>query len=104
MKQLCTCFLWGCFLLGGYLAVAQQSQNTVDYQVTYNVTTGRYTAWVVPNYPTPNGNNPSNDELGGTAQFTIKVPLSFSITNVQDLTGSWEKNPIRLGPGNVDQT
>ncbi|GAB3713491.1 hypothetical protein GCM10027592_52770 [Spirosoma flavus] len=104
MKQLFTCLLWGCFLLGNYLALAQQSPNVVDYQVTYDVTTGRYTAWVVPNYATPNSYNPLNDELGGTAQFTIKVPASFSITNIQDVAGSWDKNPIRLGPGNPNQT
>ncbi|GAB3991970.1 hypothetical protein GCM10028807_23790 [Spirosoma daeguense] len=104
MKQLFTYMLWGCFLLGNYLAEAQQSSNKVDYEVTYDVTTGRYIAWVVPRYNTPNANNPGNDELGGTAQFTIKVPSSFSITNVQDLTGSWDKNPIRLGPGNPNQT
>ncbi len=104
MKKLFTCLLWGCFLLGSHLALAQPSTNTVDYQVTYNVATGRYIAWVVPNYTTPNANNTGNDELGGTAQFTIKVPASFSITNVQDLTGSWDKAPIRLGPGNPNQT
>ncbi|GAB3540816.1 Ig-like domain-containing protein [Spirosoma fluminis] len=103
MKQFFTCLLWGCFLLGGRLLLAQQSPNTVDYQLTYDVPTGRYIAWVVPNYATPNANNPGLDELGGTAQFTIRVPSSFSITSVQDLTGSWEKNPIRLGPGNPNQ-
>ncbi|WP_019987196.1 Ig-like domain-containing protein [Rudanella lutea] len=104
MKQFFTCLLVGCLLLGARLAMAQQSTNTVDYQVTYNVATGRYIAWVIPNYATPNANNPSNDELGGTAQFTIKVPSSFSITNIQDLTGSWDKTPLRLGPGNPNQT
>jgi hypothetical protein len=76
--------------------------------VTYNVTTGRYTAWVVPNYSTPNvapnANNTGNDEYGGTAQFTLKVPSSFSITNIQDLAGTWDKNSIRLGPGNPNQS
>ncbi|MFD2574541.1 Ig-like domain-containing protein [Spirosoma soli] len=104
MKQLFTCLFWGCLLLVGHLAAAQQSSNTVDYQVTYNVATGRYIAWVIPNYATPNANNTGNDELGGTAQFTIKVPSSFSITSIQDLTGSWDKNPTRLGPGNPGQT
>ncbi|MBD2705338.1 tandem-95 repeat protein [Spirosoma sp. BT702] len=106
MKQLSTCLILVYFLLGGYLARAQQSPNTVDYRITYDATRGRYIAYVVPNYSTPNSNsyNTGEDELGGTAQFTIKVPASFSITAVYDLNGSWDKQPIRLGPGNPNQT
>ena len=81
---------------------AQQATNTVNYQVTYDAATSRYIAWVVPNYGTPNLVNTTATEKGGTAQFTIKVPVSFSITSVQDITGNWDKNPIRLGPN--DQT
>jgi hypothetical protein len=104
MKHLLPHLYWIILLLGSHYSVAQQATLTVNYQLTYDVTTGRYIAWVVPNYSTPNALNTSSTEKGGTAQFTIKVPASFSITNVQDINGSWEKTPIRLGPGNPPQT
>jgi hypothetical protein len=82
------------------------STNRVDYQITYNAGTDRYTAWVVPAYNVPNTNNPSSlsFEYGGTAQFTIKSPASFSVSDIQDVNGTWEKAPLRLGPGNPGQT
>ncbi len=104
MKYFLTYPCWIILLVGcHHLAFGQQSTNTVNYQLTYNVTTGRYTAWVIPNYNTPNAINGATTEKGGTAQFTIKVPASFSITSVQDINGTWEKNPSRLGPGNAPQ-
>jgi hypothetical protein len=104
MKHLLPHLCWIILLLGSHYSVAQQATLTVNYQLTYDVATSRYIAWVVPNYSTPNALNTSSTEKGGTAQFTIKVPASFSITNVQDINGSWEKSPIRLGPGNPPQT
>ncbi len=95
--------MWVCLLLTGWASFAQQSTNVVDFLLTYDATTTRYTAWVVPRYNVPNANNSAAAEKGSTAQFTIKVPASFSITNVQDVTGNWEKAPMRLGPGNPGQ-
>ncbi|MFN4086517.1 MAG: thrombospondin type 3 repeat-containing protein [Spirosomataceae bacterium] len=71
--------------------------NTVDYQVTYNASTGRYTAWVVPNYSTPNAYNPDVNELGATAQVTLEVPIGFTIQDIQDVRGTWQKTPLKLG-------
>ncbi len=104
MKYLIPHLCWIILLLGSHYSVAQQAALTVNYRLTYDVPTGRYIAWVVPNYNTPNNLNASSTEKGGTAQFTIKVPASFSITNVQDINGNWEKAPTRLGPGNPPQT
>ena len=89
----------------GWASSAQQSTNVVDYLLTYDATTARYTAWVVPRYSVPNSNNTSvnNTERGGTAQFTIKVPSSFVITNMVDVNGVWDKSSTRLGPGNPGQ-
>ena len=89
----------------GWASSAQQSTNVVDYLLTYDATTARYTAWVVPRYSVPNSNNTSvnNTERGGTAQFTIKVPSSFVITNIVDVNGVWDKTSTRLGPGNPGQ-
>lgn len=90
------------WLLTTIAGQAQQiSTNTVKFKVTYDKNTDRYTAWVVPDYNVPNANNSSLSEYGGTAQFTLKVPTSFSIVNIQDIKGTWEKSPQRLGPGNV---
>ena len=102
MKHVLPHVCWIILLLGSHYSFGQKAALTVNYQLTYDATTGRYIAWVVPNYSTPNALNTSSTEKGSTAQFTVKVPASFSITNVQDITGTWEKAPIRLGPN--DQT
>ncbi|MVM31634.1 tandem-95 repeat protein [Spirosoma sp. HMF4905] len=94
--------LWGLFwMLSAVGALAQQSPNTVKYKVTYDATTQTYTAWVVPDYATPNTNNIGAIELASTAQFTLKVPVGFVISNITDATGAqvWDKNPAKLGPG-----
>ena len=73
------------------------SSNTIKYQLTYNPGNSRYTVWVVPDYATPNANNPLSSEFGATAQVTIKVPIDFNILNITDINGSWEKSPLKLG-------
>ncbi|WP_165358926.1 Ig-like domain-containing protein [Spirosoma sordidisoli] len=88
-------------ILASHWLQAQQSTNTVKFRVTYNSTTQRYTAWAVPDYSTPNGNNGGANELVSTAQFTLKVPIGFTISNITDASGaqSWEKSPAKLGQG-----
>ena len=103
MKRFLRVLVWGCLLLMGWASSAQQSPNVVDFRITYNPSTTLYTAYVVPRYNVPNSNNTGTVEKGGTAQFTIKVPSSFSITNITDVVGQWEKAPLRLGPGNAGQ-
>ncbi len=103
MSRFISILIWSylCLTIGaGY---AQQSSNVVDFQVTYDLTTNRYTAWVVPRYNIPNENNTGTTERGGTAQYTLKVPASFSIVEITDVRGTWEKEPLRLGPGNPGQ-
>jgi uncharacterized repeat protein (TIGR01451 family) len=90
-------------MLSAWTVYAQQSTNVVNFQVTYNASTGLYTALVVPQYSVPNLNNTKTTERGGTAQFTLKVPASFVITNITDVHGVWDKSPIKLGPGNPGQ-
>lgn len=89
-------------------AMAQQSTNTVKYQVTYNSTTNLYTAFVVPDYSVPNSNNNTATEKGASAQFTLVVPKDFVITQVNDIKGIWLKpgDPgfTKLGPGNPGQS
>ncbi|WP_028527184.1 beta strand repeat-containing protein [Runella limosa] len=88
-------FVW---ILGIIPAIAQDlSTNQVNYQLTYNPTTQVYTVWVVPQYNTPNPNNPEANELGATAQVSLKVPKDFVIQNVTDIRGTWEKSPVKLG-------
>jgi Secretion system C-terminal sorting domain len=77
--------------------VAQNtSEFRVKYMVTHDIAKNQFTAWVVPEYNTPNYNNGDSEEKGATAQFTIKVPQNFVISQVQDLKGSWDKNPIKV--------
>ncbi len=83
-------------------AIAQQlSTNQVNYQLTYNSATQTYTVWVVPQYATPNTNNPNTNEFGATAQVSLKVPKDFVIQNITDIKGTWEKNPVKLGSQSV---
>jgi hypothetical protein len=98
-----------CCLMMSLTGQSQQlSSNTVNFNVTYDAIVDQYTAWVVPDYNVPNTtapiNNTASAEYGGTAQFALKVPNSFSITSIQDIKGVWDKAPLRLGPGNVSQT
>lgn len=104
MKQLIStlcgllCLIWATNTKGQTL-----SGNRVNFQVTYNAVSDRYTAWVVPQYDVPNVMAPiyntASVEYGGTAQFTIKAPVGFAVSDIQDVNGSWDKNPLRLGPG-----
>ncbi|WP_019987195.1 Ig-like domain-containing protein [Rudanella lutea] len=103
MKRFVSVLIWSCLFLSAGVGYAQQSSNVVDYQVTYDRVTDRYTAFVVPRYSTPNANNMGANERGGTAQFTLKVPASFSLTEITDVRGVWDKAPLRLGPGNANQ-
>lgn len=92
-----------CLLLT-LISKAQTSTNTVNYQVTYDVPTASYTAWVIPNYTLPNGAS----ELGATAQFTLVVPKDFVITSLTDIHGTWDKPSnstfLKLGPGQPNQS
>lgn len=72
------------------------SPNEVRYMVTFEPSTALYTAWVVPNYDTPNANNPETEDRGATAQFSLNVPADFVLTEVRDLKGSWDKTPYKL--------
>jgi len=74
------------------------SSHAITYLVSYEATQQQYTAWVVPGYSTPNTNNTETVERGATAQFTLKVPTSFSLTGVVDVKGSWSKQPLRISP------
>ena len=88
------------FLLGGTSLVQAQhtSSFSVRYLITYDAASKQFTAWVVPDYSTPNANNPDTDERGITAQFTLKVPASFDLTQVQDVHGNWDKKPFKIQP------
>ncbi|MCP1386531.1 T9SS type A sorting domain-containing protein [Runella salmonicolor] len=78
--------------------IAQElSSFRVKYLVTYDESNKTYTAWVVPDYDTPNVHNPDTEEKGATAQFTLKVPAGFVLSNLKDIRGSWDKNPAKLG-------
>jgi len=76
----------------------QLSVNTIDYQVTYEDLTDTYSVWVVPNYSSNNSNNPSGFEFGATAQVSLKLPTDFFISNITDVTGGWDKSPLKMGP------
>jgi uncharacterized repeat protein (TIGR01451 family) len=101
MKRIIYTLFWLACLAWVNTANAQTSGNRVNFQVTYDVVTDRYTAWVVPLYNVPNAtapiNNTATTEFGGTAQFTIKAPASFSVSDIQDVNGVWDKSPLRLG-------
>ncbi|HEV7349826.1 Ig-like domain-containing protein [Telluribacter sp.] len=78
-------------------AFSQVSDNTVKYRVSYDPQESLYTVWAVPQYNTPNANNPATEEFGSTAQVTLRVPVAFEILTITDSLGSWDKNPTKLG-------
>lgn len=88
-------------LMGATLVQAQDTPTSafsVRYMVTYDGVGKQFTAWVVPDYNTPNAHNPDTDERGITAQFSLKVPLSFVLTEVRDVRGDWDKNAVKIDP------
>lgn len=98
MKRNLIAIVAGWALLGLSEAKAQPiSLQTISYMVTYDGDRQQYTAWLVPNYNTPNTNNTKSDERGATAQFTLKVPASFTLNEITDITGTWDKRPLRFG-------
>ena len=77
-------------LLIGLAVQAQPvSPNKVNYQVTFDPNTNRYSVWAIPQYNVPNTNNTGATEIGATAQVTLKVPASFVIDSIQDVKGTW---------------
>ncbi|WP_026308436.1 T9SS type A sorting domain-containing protein [Spirosoma spitsbergense] len=72
------------------------SSNEVRYMITREPATGVFTTWVVPNYSTPNANNPESNDLGATAQFSLKVPKDFVLTDIHDIRGNWDKAAYKL--------
>jgi hypothetical protein len=79
------------------ISAQTESSLTIKYMVTYDDTKKIFTAWLVPEYDTPNFNNPDTQEKGVTAQFSLKVPHGFSISSISDENGVWEKNPTKIG-------
>lgn len=84
-------------LLSSWAFAQRQAVNSVKYMVTFDAGSSVYTAWLVPNYSTPNFNNPDTEEKGATAQFSLKVPKGFEIGSFQNLKGDWDKNASKIG-------
>lgn len=85
-------------LVSGMGAFAQSASPLgVHYMVDYDAAQQTYTAWVVPQYSTPNRYNSDSEEKGATAQVTIKVPKGFKLTSLEDIRGNWDKTPGRIG-------
>ncbi|MBN8820647.1 MULTISPECIES: T9SS type A sorting domain-containing protein [unclassified Spirosoma] len=98
MKRLLISFLIGWSLLGIRPAIGQSlSMNTVQYMVTYDAALQQFTAWIVPQYDTPNLNNPETSEYGVTAQVTLKTPRDFVLSELKDKVGTWDKQPRKIG-------
>ncbi|QKZ11341.1 beta strand repeat-containing protein [Spirosoma sp. KUDC1026] len=103
MKRISTISLLLGLLLICNLVRAQQSSNSVKFKVTYDAATQIYTTYVIPNYSVPNANNNLTTEKGATAQFTVVVPKDFVISSITDINGTWDKNNLKLGPGQPQQ-
>ena len=88
--------LWG-------MAQQAKSTNGVKYQVKFDAGTQRFTVFVVPQYSTPNANNPLSSEYGATAQVTLKLPSGLSISGITNINGDWEEalNPDISGQQEV---
>lgn len=97
MKKVVSIVLISLFALSNLTNAQQKAVNSVKYMVTYDEAKAIYTAWLVPNYNTPNFNNPDSEEKGATAQFSLKVPQGFEMKNFQNLKGEWDKNAAKIG-------
>ena len=65
MKKILSSIIISVILLGQ--ATAQKiSEHSVKYMVSFDASKNLYTAWLVPNYSTPNHNNPDTEEKGAT--------------------------------------
>lgn len=96
MKKILSSIIISVILLGQ--ATAQKiSEHSVKYMVSFDASKNLYTAWLVPNYSTPNHNNPDTEEKGATAQFSLKVPRGFELSNLQSLLAGWDTKPTKLG-------
>lgn len=98
MKHSLICLLISLFGLVPLVQAQNISSLSVRYLVTYDAAGKEFTAWVVPDYDTPNANNPDTDERGVTAQFSLKVPKSFVLTQLQDVRGNWDKKSVKIEP------
>ncbi|WP_028666419.1 T9SS type A sorting domain-containing protein [Runella zeae] len=98
-KKLLFIALFG--LINGFVYGQSLSKFSVKYMVSYDADKQLYTAWVVPDYETPNYHNADTEEKGATAQFTLKVPKGFVVSQIHDIRGTWEKAPIKLGTEEV---
>ncbi|MBD2705336.1 T9SS type A sorting domain-containing protein [Spirosoma sp. BT702] len=96
MKYISLLFIWLSATLTWAQSNVMVSNSDVRFMVTHDPATGLFTAWIVPGYDTPNANNPESEDRGATAQFSLKVPASFVLTDIRDLKGSWEKSPYKL--------
>ncbi len=104
MKSLLKCTFCLLFLLFAEVGLmAQESPNVISYKVTYDFITQRYTVWIVPAYSVPNEFNTALTERGATAQVTLAVPKDFVIADISGIRGVWDKQPLKLGPGQPNQ-
>lgn len=78
------------------MSAMAQSTHQVEYLLTYSAEKSEYTTWIVPSYGTPNAYNPNSEEMGATAQVSIRVPRGFQVQGVEDMKGIWEKAPVKL--------
>lgn len=78
------------------LSAQMNSEQKILYMITFDGKEQLYTAWLVPQYETPNSNNPDSEEKGATAQLSLRVPKDFIITDIKDRRGNWEKSPSRI--------
>lgn len=81
MKNVITILLLSLMRISSIFAQTESSL-TIRYMVTYDDTKKVFTAWLVPEYETPNFNNPDTQEKGVTAQFSLKIPRGFSISYI----------------------
>lgn len=100
MKKVILSIVFYCLLIGRIYSQGL-SDFTVRYMVSYDSEKQVFTAWVVPSYDTPNYNNGDSEEKGATAQFTLKVPKGFVVSEIQDIRGSWDKRPTKVGTEEV---
>lgn len=91
------CLVILCCVNAGLVQAQTDSPHKVKYLVTHDQAADLFTAWVVPQYSTPNFNNPDSEEKGATAQFSLQVPPGFVMQEFRSITGNWDGYNTKIG-------
>lgn len=97
------------FLCVGHVLGQMNQPYNASFKLTYDRATEEYTFWLVPNYSTPNPDNPDTQETWVGVSVTLMVPNQFTIESYTGLVSNWGgsivggREPVKFGPDVLGQ-